>query len=139
MSEIRCSVILKQVSHDYPKQQYLEDDVFRDGMASYPSPWTLAWLRFCYTCQSSKAKLNPADQELELIINLMGAKALHYAVLQGETRAGQDAVKTLLERNASVDAVNFDGRTPLMLAVLMNHVRSRCCGCGEELIARCWL
>jgi predicted RNA-binding Zn-ribbon protein involved in translation (DUF1610 family) len=40
---------------------------------------------------------------------------------------------------ADVEKKLATGQTPLMLAVLMNHVRSRCCGCGEELIARCWL
>ena len=112
MAGLRGLIKLERVSSIYPAR--IDELVYREGMISFPSAWMLAWCRLSYRCcQSSMAP----NMELELMVNLMGATVLHYAVLQGEVRA----VETLLRRGASVDAANADGRTPLILAAMGGH------------------
>ena len=112
MVGLRGLIKLERVSSIYPA--HTDELVYREGMISFPSAWMLAWCRFSYRCCQSGMAPNV---ELELMVNLVGATVLHYAVLQGEARA----VETLLRRGASVDAANADGRTPLMLAAMGGH------------------
>ena len=112
MAGLRGLIKLERVSSIYPAR--VDELVYREGMISFPSAWMLAWCRFSYRCCQSGMAPNV---ELELMVNLVGATVLHYAVLQGEARA----VETLLRRGASVDAANADGRTPLMLAAMGGH------------------
>ena len=102
---------LDRLSSAYPGR--VDELVFREGMASYPSSCVLSWCRICYQCCGASRP----NTELELMINLIGGTVLHYAALQGSASAAE----VMLRRGAAVDRPNAEGRTPLMLATMSGH------------------